>query len=172
MRYLVTQYPGSNHPPEHGSVWLGESRRFSGNKETLADLYADTGEKRYLNLSRRFHDVTHSIPKALTQGKDKVTVRFQAHPGGWAACSASGPSSGKRRDRNWKMKGNECGVSGIRASPEFARNSASPEFGIPFLRMHNKAAAYAVNSGTYRLQSTLPEAIKGTIKGNTEGESP
>jgi hypothetical protein len=61
-----------------------ESRRFPGNKETLADLYADTGEKRYLNLSRRFRDVTHSIPKALTQGKDKVTVRFQAHPGSWA----------------------------------------------------------------------------------------
>jgi hypothetical protein len=61
-----------------------ESRRFSGNKETLADLYADTGEKRYLNLSRRFHDVTHSIPESLTRGKDKVTVRFQAHPGGWA----------------------------------------------------------------------------------------
>jgi hypothetical protein len=48
----------------------------------------------------------------------------------------------------------------VDSSTEFARNSASPEFGIPFLRMQNNAAAYAVNSGTYRFQSTLPEAIK------------
>jgi alpha-L-rhamnosidase len=32
--------------------------------------------------------------------------------------------------------------------------------GVQFLRMEHSAAVYAVGSGTYRLQSTLPESIK------------
>jgi len=33
--------------------------------------------------------------------------------------------------------------------------------GVKFLRMENKAAVYAVVSGTYRFQATLPESVKG-----------
>jgi hypothetical protein len=29
----------------------------------------------------QFFDVIYSIPQAMTQGKEKVTVKFQAHPG-------------------------------------------------------------------------------------------
>ena len=32
--------------------------------------------------------------------------------------------------------------------------------GVKFLRMENNAAVYAVGSGTYRFQSTLPETRK------------
>ena len=32
--------------------------------------------------------------------------------------------------------------------------------GVQFLRMDNEAAVYAVGSGTYRFQSTLPETGK------------
>ena len=32
--------------------------------------------------------------------------------------------------------------------------------GVRFLRMESGAAVYAVDSGTYRFQSTLPETIK------------
>ena len=33
--------------------------------------------------------------------------------------------------------------------------------GVKFLRMENNAAVYAVGSGTYRFQATLPESVKG-----------
>jgi DUF1680 family protein len=33
------------------------------------------------NQPGRFFDVTHPLPEALTRGKEKVTVRLQAHPG-------------------------------------------------------------------------------------------
>ncbi|HOW64594.1 MAG TPA: glycoside hydrolase family 127 protein [Candidatus Paceibacterota bacterium] len=32
----------------------------------------------------KFFDVTYPVPKELTQGKQKVTVKFQAHPDHWA----------------------------------------------------------------------------------------
>ena len=32
--------------------------------------------------------------------------------------------------------------------------------GVKFLRMEHGAAVYAVGSGTYRFQSTLPETVK------------
>ena len=38
--------------------------------------------------------------------------------------------------------------------------SASKAGGVTFLRMENNAAVYAVGSGTYRFQSTLPEGIR------------
>jgi hypothetical protein len=38
-------------------------------------------------------------------------------------------------------------------------SAAPPEF-AELLRQENNAAVYAVGSGTYRFQSTLPEAIK------------
>jgi alpha-L-rhamnosidase len=38
--------------------------------------------------------------------------------------------------------------------------AAAKANGVKFLRMENNAAAYAVGSGTYRFQSTLPETIK------------
>ena len=33
------------------------------------------------NRPNRFFDVLHPLPDALTRGKEKVTVRLQAHPG-------------------------------------------------------------------------------------------
>jgi DUF1680 family protein len=41
---------------------------YGGMNETLSDLYADTGDERYLKLSRRFHDT--AILDPLAQGKD------------------------------------------------------------------------------------------------------
>jgi alpha-L-rhamnosidase len=38
--------------------------------------------------------------------------------------------------------------------------SAAQAEGVKFLRMQNNAAVYAVGSGTYRFQSTLPETVK------------
>ncbi len=32
----------------------------------------------------RFYDETYPLPEALTTGKEKVTLKFQAHPGAWA----------------------------------------------------------------------------------------
>ena len=32
--------------------------------------------------------------------------------------------------------------------------------GVKFLRMENNAAVYAVGSGTYQFQSTLPETVR------------
>ena len=32
--------------------------------------------------------------------------------------------------------------------------------GVKFLRVQHNAAVYAVDSGTYRFQSTLPETVK------------
>jgi len=36
------------------------------------------------NRPGRFYDEVYSIGQPLTKGKDKVTVKFQAHPGAWA----------------------------------------------------------------------------------------
>ncbi|MBI2926592.1 MAG: glycoside hydrolase family 127 protein [Verrucomicrobia bacterium] len=36
------------------------------------------------NEPNRFFDVTYPIPETLTRNRDRVTVRFQAHPGAWA----------------------------------------------------------------------------------------
>ena len=36
------------------------------------------------NHPGEFFDVTYAIPAELTRGREKVTVRFQAHPGRWA----------------------------------------------------------------------------------------
>jgi alpha-L-rhamnosidase len=47
-------------------------------------------------------------------------------------------------------------AAGVSESGERAANAV----GVKFLRMENNAAVYAVDSGTYRFQSTLPERIK------------
>jgi alpha-L-rhamnosidase len=39
-------------------------------------------------------------------------------------------------------------------------HSAAGAEGVNFLRMENNAAVYAVGSGAYRFQSTLPEPVK------------
>lgn len=36
------------------------------------------------NHAAAFYDLTHPIPRALTDGKKRVTVKFQAHPGNTA----------------------------------------------------------------------------------------
>jgi len=36
------------------------------------------------NKPSKFYDEVYVIPTDITQGKDKVTVKFQAHPGAWA----------------------------------------------------------------------------------------
>ena len=49
----------------------------------------NAGEKiatQKLNNNRpdQFYDEVHPLPEKLTQGKERVTVRFQAHPGNTA----------------------------------------------------------------------------------------
>ena len=36
------------------------------------------------NRPGQFYDEVYPIPELLTKGKNKVTVKFQAHPGAWA----------------------------------------------------------------------------------------
>jgi uncharacterized protein len=36
------------------------------------------------NQPGRFVDVTYPIPAGITEGRERVTVRFQAHPGAMA----------------------------------------------------------------------------------------
>ena len=36
------------------------------------------------NRPGQFYEETYRIPEAMTQGKEKVTVKLQAHPGAWA----------------------------------------------------------------------------------------
>ena len=36
------------------------------------------------NRPGKFYDEVYPIPGSLTQGKEKVTIKFQAHPGAWA----------------------------------------------------------------------------------------
>jgi len=36
------------------------------------------------NRPGKFYDEAYAIPESLTEGKDKVTIKFQAHPGAWA----------------------------------------------------------------------------------------
>jgi DUF1680 family protein len=52
------------------------------------DLYVNDTKLATQRLQRnkpdRFYDEVYAMPADLTKGKDKVTVRFQAHPGAWA----------------------------------------------------------------------------------------
>jgi len=36
------------------------------------------------NRPDRFYDEVHPLPEKLTQGKERITVKFQAHPGSTA----------------------------------------------------------------------------------------
>ncbi len=36
------------------------------------------------NRPNKFYDEVYDLPAEMTQGKDRVTVKFQAHPGAWA----------------------------------------------------------------------------------------
>jgi DUF1680 family protein len=60
----------------------------SDRRQRLFDILVDGTRvaTQTLNDSRpgAFFDVTYPIPPELTRGKEKVTVRFQAHPGKWA----------------------------------------------------------------------------------------
>src|SRR5262249_45168199 len=50
---------------------------FGGMNEVLVDLYADTGDDRWLKLSQKFED--HSITEPLVQGKDILSGQHANH---------------------------------------------------------------------------------------------
>jgi len=49
--------------------------------DILVDGMKIATQKLERNRPERFYDEIYPIPADLTKGKDKVTVRFQAHPG-------------------------------------------------------------------------------------------
>jgi hypothetical protein len=52
--------------------------------DILVDDRKIATQKLLHNQPGRFFDVIHPLPLELTRGKDRVTVRLQAHPGAWA----------------------------------------------------------------------------------------
>ena len=62
------------------------------------------------NQPNRFFDESYAIPADLTCGKQKVTVKFQAHPGAWA--------------------GGLFGVRLLKAAPDSGADSASANQGL------------------------------------------
>jgi hypothetical protein len=52
---------------------------FGGMNEVLADLYADTGDRRWLNLSHRFDH--HAVVDPLARREDKLAGLPRQHPG-------------------------------------------------------------------------------------------
>lgn len=64
------------------TYWGGETgeREF----DILVDGKKVGTQKLLNNEPGKFFDVSYPIPQELTQGKERVTVRFQAHPGKWA----------------------------------------------------------------------------------------
>jgi uncharacterized protein len=54
------------------------------NFDILVDGTKIVTQKLENNQPGQFFDVGYAIPKELTRGKEKVTVRFQAHPNSWA----------------------------------------------------------------------------------------
>jgi len=67
---LVCEYWGSDVPPRTFDIRIDE--------QPLATQALDR------NRPNEFFEVEYAIPPELTRGKDKVTVRFQAHPGNTA----------------------------------------------------------------------------------------
>ncbi len=52
--------------------------------DILIDEVKIAAQRLNRNKPGSFFDVTYPVPEELTGGKDKVTVKFQAHPGRWA----------------------------------------------------------------------------------------
>ena len=52
--------------------------------DILVDETKVATQKLDRNRPDEFFDGLYRIPAELIQGKDKVTIRFQAHPGAWA----------------------------------------------------------------------------------------
>lgn len=70
--------------PQELSVtyWGGDS----GNRvfDILVDGVRIATERLENNRPGKFYDAVYPIPESLTKGKQKVIVKFQAHPGAWA----------------------------------------------------------------------------------------
>jgi DUF1680 family protein len=64
------------------TFWGGEEvkRTF----DILADGSKIATQTLLNNQPRQFFDVNYFIPQSLTSGKEKITIRFQAHPDNWA----------------------------------------------------------------------------------------
>lgn len=64
------------------TFWGGEAvkRTF----DILADGSKIATQTLLNNQPGQFFDVNYSIPQLLTSGKEKITIRFQAHPDNWA----------------------------------------------------------------------------------------
>jgi hypothetical protein len=55
------------------------------------------------NKPGQFFDVTYPIPIELTKGKEKVTVRFQAHPNALREASLASEWLGRRLSETWAL---------------------------------------------------------------------
>ena len=64
------------------TYWGGDS----GNRvfDILVDGVRIATERLENNRPGKFYDAVYPIPESLTKGKQKVIVKFQAHPGAWA----------------------------------------------------------------------------------------
>jgi DUF1680 family protein len=63
------------------TYWGGDGGRVF---DVLVDDVKLATERLQNKRPGRFYDQTYSLPADLTRGKEKVTVKFQAHPGRWA----------------------------------------------------------------------------------------
>jgi DUF1680 family protein len=64
------------------TYWGGETGR--RNFDILVDGTKIGTQTLLNNQPGRFFDVSYPLPETLTKGRQKVTVKFQAHPGNWA----------------------------------------------------------------------------------------
>ena len=79
--YVLKVQPGQ--PLELRCTYWGSD---VGNRvfDILVDDTKVATQKLDRNRPDKFFDEVYRIPAELTEGKDKVTIRFQAHPGAWA----------------------------------------------------------------------------------------
>jgi hypothetical protein len=79
--YVLKVQPG--RPQELRCTYWGSD---VGNRvfDILVDGTKIGTQKLERNRPDEFFDEAYRIPAELIQGKDKVTIRFQAHPGAWA----------------------------------------------------------------------------------------
>ncbi len=72
------------HPVELLCTYWGGDGGGYREFDVLVDGTRIATQKLEQNAPNRFFDVAYPIPPELSRGKDRVTVRFQAHPGKWA----------------------------------------------------------------------------------------
>ena len=119
---------------------------------------------------------THFLLRSLREmGRNDLAFSITATVGDitWVKCSYD--SIHGRIVSNWKRDGtklamevtipiNTTATVYVPAKDEAgvteSNKPAAKADGVKFIRMENGAAVYAIGSGTYRFQSTLPETVK------------